>query len=153
MIEDPTGPTQYRDIGVCTEKWVEVITASKQTDTEDFPYNATESPCVADIDLFDALKPNRIVSEEITNIRHSVGALPVTSAFQQTNSSFNLPTFSRKSPAVVSVGTTQAYVLPNNVLNKNVEINKEKEILDSKVLTREVAKIIDYIKTKTTSKK
>ena len=38
LIEDPPDPTAFRDIGICTEKWVEVIKASKQTDTEDFAF-------------------------------------------------------------------------------------------------------------------
>ena len=38
VIEDPTEPSKFREIGICTEKWVEVIKASKQTDTEDFAF-------------------------------------------------------------------------------------------------------------------
>uniref|UniRef100_A0A0K2T6J3 Uncharacterized protein n=1 Tax=Lepeophtheirus salmonis TaxID=72036 RepID=A0A0K2T6J3_LEPSM len=49
VYEDPVLPLQCRNVGVCTEKWVEVIKASKQTDTEDFAYKDTESPRVADI--------------------------------------------------------------------------------------------------------
>merc|ERR1719369_1833467 len=51
VIEDPKEPSKYKTVGVCTEKWVEVIRASKQTDTEDFAYKDTESPRVADIPL------------------------------------------------------------------------------------------------------
>merc|ERR1719474_598682 len=51
IIEDPKEPSKHRTVGVCTEKWVEVIRASKQTDTEDFAYKDTESPRVADIPL------------------------------------------------------------------------------------------------------
>ena len=49
VIEDPKDPTKHRSIGICTEKWVEVIRASKQTDTEDFAFKDTESPRVADL--------------------------------------------------------------------------------------------------------
>lgn len=37
-----------RDIGICTEKWVDIIKASKQTDTDDFPFKDTASPTVAE---------------------------------------------------------------------------------------------------------
>merc|ERR1719357_1097419 len=49
VIENPPDPQQFREIGVCTEKWIEVIKASKQTDTEDFAFKDTESPRVADL--------------------------------------------------------------------------------------------------------
>merc|ERR1719450_1211999 len=51
VIEDPKEPSKFKTVGVCTEKWIEVIRASKQTDTEDFAYKDTESPRVADIPL------------------------------------------------------------------------------------------------------
>ena len=51
IIEDPADPTKFRDIGICTEKWIETIKASKQTDTEDFAFKDTESPRVSE--LFD----------------------------------------------------------------------------------------------------
>jgi len=49
VIEEPVGPSKFRTVGVCTEKWVELITSSKQTDTEDFAFKDTESPRVADM--------------------------------------------------------------------------------------------------------
>ena len=51
VVEEPSQPGKMRSIGICTEKWVEVIRASKQTDTEDFAYKDTESPRVADLSL------------------------------------------------------------------------------------------------------
>merc|ERR1719410_1756649 len=51
VVEEPSQPGKMRSIGICTEKWVEVIRASKQTDTEDFAFKDTESPRVADLSL------------------------------------------------------------------------------------------------------
>ena len=61
VIEDPVGPTKFREIGISTEKWVEVIKASKQTDTEDFAFKDTESPRVADM-VFEP-SPERVILE------------------------------------------------------------------------------------------
>ena len=55
------GPTKFREIGISTEKWVEVIKASKQTDTEDFAFKDTESPRVADM-VFEP-SPERVILE------------------------------------------------------------------------------------------
>jgi hypothetical protein len=41
VIEERRDPARFRDVGICTEKWVEVIKASKQTDTEDFAYKVS----------------------------------------------------------------------------------------------------------------
>jgi len=57
VVEAPAEPARYRTVGVCTEKWVEVIRASKQTDTEDFKYRDTESPRVADLPWEPPLEP------------------------------------------------------------------------------------------------
>merc|ERR1711962_1133716 len=61
VIEEPKEPNRLKTVGVCTEKWVEVIRASKQTDTEDFAYKDTESPRVADLPVVEpaAERPDR----------------------------------------------------------------------------------------------
>merc|ERR1719394_2265550 len=60
IIEEPKLPNKFRTVGVVTEKWVEVIRASKQTDTEDFAYKDTESPRVADLPVEPAAeRPDR----------------------------------------------------------------------------------------------
>lgn len=70
VIEDPKEPAKFREIGVCTEKWVEVIKASKQTDTEDFAFKDTESPRVADM-IFEP-SPERIVLERRSSLRFDI---------------------------------------------------------------------------------
>merc|ERR1719167_411063 len=59
IIEEPKLPNKFRTVGVVTEKWVEVIRASKQTDTEDFAYKDTESPRVADLPVVEPERPER----------------------------------------------------------------------------------------------
>ena len=88
VIEEPSEPSKFREIGICTEKWVEVIKASKQTDTEDFAFKVknqqikvnkqlkckqnfafkdTESPRVADM-VFEP-SPERVVMERRSSLR------------------------------------------------------------------------------------
>ena len=38
LVNELCNYVRFRTVGVCTEKWVEVIRASKQTDTEDFAF-------------------------------------------------------------------------------------------------------------------
>jgi len=96
VIEEPDEPSKYRDVGVCTEKWVEVIKASKQTDTEDFAYKDTESPRVADL----VLEPpaERPLRKSSSFSRKSV------SPNASRRSSLKSPSVSRKSS---STSTTQ----------------------------------------------
>ena len=84
LIEDPPDPTAFRHIGVCTEKWVEVIKASKQTDTEDFAYKDTESPRVADM-VFEP-SPERVVLQRRSSLRKSTTTSPSVSRRSSTNS-------------------------------------------------------------------
>merc|ERR1719430_291777 len=69
IIEEPKLPNKFRTVGVVTEKWVEVIRASKQTDTEDFAYKDTESPRVADIPVVEpaAERPDRRQLSSLTS--------------------------------------------------------------------------------------
>merc|ERR1719411_1886979 len=101
LIEDPPDPTAFRHIGVCTEKWVEVIKASKQTDTEDFAYKDTESPRVADM-VFEP-SPERVVLQRRSSLRKSTTSSPSVSRRSSTNS----PLTTRKgSCSTTSTSTT-----------------------------------------------
>jgi hypothetical protein len=77
LIEEPRSPTQFRDVGICTEKWVEVIKASKQTDTEDFAFKDTESPRVADM-VFEP-SPERVVLQRKSSLRKTSSISPMSS--------------------------------------------------------------------------
>jgi hypothetical protein len=103
VIEDPPDPTAFRHIGVCTEKWVEVIKASKQTDTEDFAFKDTESPRVADM-VFEP-SPERVVLQRRSSLRKSTTTSPSTSR----RASMNSPLAARKNS---STSTTQAKSAP-----------------------------------------
>merc|ERR1719430_1295653 len=97
IIEEPKEPNKNRTVGVVTEKWVEVIKASKQTDTDDFAYKDTESPRVADIPVEpQAERPDRrqrLSSLTSPCLRNSMS--PSVSRRSSTNS----PSVSRKSSA------------------------------------------------------
>lgn len=67
IIEDPKEPSKYRTVGVCTEKWVEIIRASKQTDTEDFAFKDTESPRVADM-VFEPVELPERVNQRLSSL-------------------------------------------------------------------------------------
>ena len=67
LVPEDEDRQNFRDIGVCTEKWVEVIKASKQTDTEDFAFKDTESPRVADM-VFEP-SPERVVLQRRSSLR------------------------------------------------------------------------------------
>ena len=84
LVEDPPDPTAFREIGVCTEKWVEVIKASKQTDTEDFAFKDTESPRVADL-VFEP-SPERVVLQRRSSLRKSTTTSPTPSRRSSMNS-------------------------------------------------------------------
>ncbi len=103
LVEDPVGPIQFRDAAVCTEKWVEVIKASKQTDTEDFAYKDTESPRVADLFRFEA-SPERVVLERRSSLRR--GQQGTSSPSMSRRSSTNSPIPSRKSSALSTANKT-----------------------------------------------
>lgn len=95
IIEAPKEPGKFRTVGIVTEKWVEVIRASKQTDTDDFAYKDTESPRVADIPVEPpAERPDRrqrLSSLTSPCLRNSMS--PSVSRRSSTNS----PSVSRKS--------------------------------------------------------
>lgn len=103
LIEDPPDPLAFRDIGVCTEKWVEVIKASKQTDTEDFAFKDTESPRVADM-VFEP-SPERVVLQRRSSLQRKS---PSPSASRRSSTHSPLP--SRKASSVS--GTTQTKSTP-----------------------------------------
>merc|ERR1719430_1150831 len=103
IIEEPKEPNKNRTVGVVTEKWVEVIKASKQTDTEDFAYKDTESPRVADIPVEpQAERPDRrqrLSSLTSPCLRNSMS--PSVSRRSSTNS----PSVSRKSSSASTART------------------------------------------------
>ena len=144
VIEDPPDPTQYREIGVCTEKWVEVIKASKQTDTEDFAYKDTESPRVADMFPEPAFEPepDRIVLERRSSLRRSMGALPASPYFNRKASSSPSPS----SPA----GSRKPSSIPAKVITKSIGINTDKEPKPKKPVTKD-AKVQNNVVTKNAS--
>merc|ERR1719430_1559446 len=106
VIEEPKEPNKLKTVGVCTEKWVEVIRASKQTDTEDFAYKDTESPRVADIPLEPLMelpeRRQRLSSLTSPCLRKSIS--PSVSRRSSTNS----PSVSRKSSSASTSQTTKA---------------------------------------------
>merc|ERR1719430_2970307 len=97
IIEEPKEPNKNRTVGVVTEKWVEVIKASKQTDTDDFVYKDTESPRVADMPMAPPVerpdRRQRLSSLTSPCLRNSMS--PSVSRRSSTNS----PSVSRKSSA------------------------------------------------------
>lgn len=106
IIEDPKDPTKHRSIGICTEKWVDVIKASKQTDTEDFAFKDTESPRVADLQFDPPIelpleRRQRLSSLTSPCLRKSMS--PSVSRRESVNS----PSVSRKSSSTQSSSTTQ----------------------------------------------
>ena len=108
LVEDPAEPARYRDAAVCTEKWVEVIKASKQTDTEDFAFKDTESPRVADLFRFEP-SPERVVLERRSSLRR--GAVPPSMgspSMSRKSSSCNSPTPSRKSSSLAKSSSTKS---------------------------------------------
>ena len=107
IIEEPKLPNKFRTVGVVTEKWVEVIRASKQTDTEDFAYKDTESPRVADLPVVEpvAERPDRrqrLSSLTSPCLRNSMS--PSVSRRSSTNS----PSVSRKGSSASTSGMERA---------------------------------------------
>ena len=101
VIEDPKEPTRFREVGVCTEKWVEVIKASKQTDTEDFAFKDTESPRVADM-VFEP-SPERIVLERRSSLRRTSAGSP---SLSRKSSGVASPIQSRRSSSLINPPST-----------------------------------------------
>ena len=97
LVEDDPD-RHFRDIGVCTEKWVEVIKASKQTDTEDFAFKDTESPRVADM-VFEP-SPERVVLQRRSSLRKT------SSPTGSRRSSVNSPLTTRKSSSNTTTTST-----------------------------------------------
>ena len=97
VIEDPPSPKKFREIGVCTEKWVEVIKASKQTDTEDFAFKDTESPRVADLPIVQQQPtPDKVLLRRTSSLKKmSTGSQSSPSSSRR--SSANSPLTIRKS--------------------------------------------------------
>ena len=122
LIEDPPDPTAFRHIGVCTEKWVEVIKASKQTDTEDFAYKDTESPRVADM-VFEP-SPERVVLQRRSSLRKSTTSSPSVSRRSSTNS----PLTTRKA----STTQTKAAQTKHQGTNTDAEVKIKVPTRDAK---------------------
>lgn len=135
LVEDPPDPTAFRDIGVCTEKWVEVIKASKQTDTEDFAYKDTESPRVADM-VFEP-SPERVVLQRRSSLRKSSANSPTPSR----RSSMNSPLTTRKTSSSSSTTQTQTKT-------KSIATNTDAPV---KVKTRDATTCGSPITTRTAS--
>merc|ERR1719422_2460314 len=105
IIEEPKLPNKFRTVGVVTEKWVEAIRASKQTDTEDFAYKDTESPRVADLPVVEPERPDRrqrLSSLTSPCLRNSMS--PSVSRRSSTNS----PSVSRKGSSASTSGMERA---------------------------------------------
>ena len=98
LVEDDPD-RHFRDIGVCTEKWVEVIKASKQTDTEDFAFKDTESPRVADM-VFEP-SPERVVLQRRSSLRKT------SSPTGSRRSSVNSPLTTRKTSTSSAMSQTK----------------------------------------------
>ena len=96
VIEDPPNAKKFREIGVCTEKWVEVIKASKQTDTEDFAFKDTESPRVADMVFVQQPTPEKVLLRRTSSMRKLTSGSP-NSPSSSRRSSANSPLTIRKS--------------------------------------------------------
>merc|ERR1719410_427970 len=111
VIEDPKDPTKHRTIGVCTEKWVEVIKASKQTDTEDFAFKDTESPRVADL-VFEP-SPERVVLQRRSSLRKSTTTSPTPSRRSSMNSPLTTRKVSNNTATATSTTMTQTKNAPN----------------------------------------
>jgi len=110
VIEVPKEPSRFRTVGICTEKWVEVIRASKQTDTEDFAFKDTESPRVADI--VEQLPASPVPSERHQRLSSITAACLRKSSSPSVSrrSSTNSPSVSRKSSSFSTSGDKVASV-------------------------------------------
>ena len=109
VIEAPKEPARFRTVGICTEKWVEVIRASKQTDTEDFAFKDTESPRVADMEQQMPVMPPAERHQRLSSITAAClrkSSSPSVSRRSSTNS----PSVSRKSSALSTAGDKSASV-------------------------------------------
>ena len=134
IIEDPKGPIKQRSVGICTEKWVEVIRASKQTDTEDFAFKDTESPRVADMALDPPLelpleRRQRLSSLTSPCLRKSMS--PSVSRRESVAS----PSVSRKSS---STSTTQTRQVERRSTMTQADTKTKDAKVGEKVSTRDV---------------
>jgi len=134
VIEAPKQPNKSRTVGVVTEKWVEVIRASKQTDTDDFAYKDTESPRVADMPVEAPVerpdRRQRLSSLTSPCLRNSMS--PSVSRRSSTNS----PSVSRKSSAASTArtertdqrtqGTMTEMEVKAKIPTKDVKVSTEK---------------------------
>jgi len=135
LVEDPPDPTAFRDIGICTEKWVEVITASKQTDTEDFAFKDTESPRVADM-VFEP-SPERVILQRRSSLRKSTTTSPSPSRRESMNSPLTTRKVSNNNAAAATSTTTnmtQTKNAPNITKSQSTMTEAPSEV---KVKTRD----------------
>lgn len=146
IIEEPKpGATQVRTVGCVTEKWVEVIKASKQTDTEDFAYKDTMSPRVADIPAEPAVerpdRRQRLSSLTSPCLRSSMS--PSVSRRSSTNS----PSVSRKSSAASTARTER--VEPR--VDQRTQGTMTEVEMKVKMPTKDVTVATERLETRTTS--
>jgi len=145
IIEDPKEPNKSRTVGVVTEKWVEVIRASKQTDTEDFAYKDTESPRVADIPMETITerpdRRQRLSSLTSPCLRNSMS--PSVSRRSSTNS----PSVSRKSSAANTARTERA----ERVVDQKSQGTMTELEMKAKMPTKDVTVETERLETKSAS--
>merc|ERR1719490_583969 len=141
IIEEPKLPNMFRTVGVVTEKWVEVIRASKQTDTEDFAYKDTESPRVADIPVEpQAERPDRrqrLSSLTSPCLRNSMS--PSVSRRSSTNS----PSVSRKSSSASTARTER--------VDRSVDQRTQGTMTEVKMPTKDVKVATEKLETRSTA--
>ena len=132
LVEDPPDPTAFRDIGVCTEKWVEVIKASKQTDTEDFAFKDTESPRVADL-VFEP-SPERVVLQRRSSLRKSTTNSPTPSRRSSTNSPLTTRKVSNTTSTTQTTTPTKAITRAQGTMtDSNIEVKAKVSVRDAKI--------------------
>ena len=138
VIEDPPNPKKFREIGVCTEKWVEVIKASKQTDTEDFAFKDTESPRVADMVFPQQPTPDKVLLRRTSSLRKMSPNSPTSSR----RSSANSPLTIRKSSTTVQTQTTTSKLSSQSTMTegqvKTVVSTKDANVGCTAVQTKSV---------------
>ena len=144
IIEAPKEPNKSRTVGVVTEKWVEVIKASKQTDTDDFAYKDTESPRVADIRMEPPSerldRRQRLSSLTSPCLRNSMS--PSVSRRSSTNS----PSVSRKSSAASTARTERVERLDQRNQGTMTELE-----MKPKMPTKDVTVETERMETKSAS--
>merc|ERR1719474_550308 len=139
VIEDPKEPSKFVSVGVCTEKWVEVIRASKQTDTEDFAFKDTESPRVADM-VFEPIERPERRSQSQQRLSSLTSPCLRKSSSLSRRSSTNSPSVSRKSSTVSTTQTPTPSAKTRGTMTDPVPKIKMKDAkIEVKCLTKSVS--------------